>query len=122
MTPIVLALLAVAQPECEGAVSQPQLNACASADLVRADAALNAQWLATLRRIREEASSAQAAELRVAALRSAQRVWISFRDLHCQSAHPAGIGASLDYTLGIYCRVDLTKQRTKQLAEIAREP
>ena len=122
MTPIVLPLLVAAHPDCERAVSQPDLNACASAALARADAALNEQWSATLRAVKREAGSAQTADERVAALRSAQRTWISFRDLHCQSAHPAGIGASLDYTRGIYCRVDLTEARTKQLAEIAREP
>ncbi|HEY0028660.1 MAG TPA: lysozyme inhibitor LprI family protein [Allosphingosinicella sp.] len=117
MSLFVLALLASAAPECKRAVAQPDLNACAAAAYSTADAALNRQWALTLKAVRKDDELGE----RVERLRTAQRAWVTFRDAHCDSAYYSGIGASLDYTLNIHCRTAVTKERTRQLAELARE-
>ncbi len=117
MSLLALALLAAApQPDCERADSQPEFNECALISLRAADAALNRQWAATLRAARSEDDAP-----RVARLRAAQRAWIAFRDAHCDALHFPAIGASMDYTLNIGCRTRLTEERTRQLADFARE-
>lgn len=117
MSLLALALLAAApQPDCARVINQPDANACALASLRAADAALNRQWAATLQTVRGEGGAT-----RVARLRAAQRAWIAFRDAHCDSAYFPVLGASMDYTMNIYCRIALTEDRTRQLAEIARE-
>jgi uncharacterized protein YecT (DUF1311 family) len=113
----ILALLAAAPVDCAGAVAQPELNACASQEYRRADQALNRQYAATVRAVGGEDGSAD----RLDRLRQAQRAWVTFRDAHCDSAFFSGVGASLDYTQGIWCRTELTEERTKQLAELGRE-
>ncbi|HEY0011601.1 MAG TPA: lysozyme inhibitor LprI family protein [Allosphingosinicella sp.] len=117
MSLLVLTLLAAApQPDCERAATQPEFNACALAAFRHADAALNRQWAATLQAVRSQDDAPRAARLR-----AAQRAWSAFRDAHCDSAHFGTIGASLDYTLNIYCRTRLTEERTRQLADFAME-
>jgi uncharacterized protein YecT (DUF1311 family) len=115
---LVLTLLAAApQADCARPANQPDANACAHAAFRDADAALNRQWAATLAAIRSRDDAP-----RLARLRAAQRAWIAFRDAHCDSLHFATIGASLDYTLNIYCRTRMTQERSRQLAALAREP
>jgi uncharacterized protein YecT (DUF1311 family) len=115
---LMILALSVATPlNCEEAVTQPDLNACAARAYQQADKALNRQYVATTLALRREDAAGQ----RLSRLRQAQRAWITFRDAHCDSAFLADIGASLDYTLAIECRTHLTEERTRQLAELARE-
>ena len=116
---------AALQTDCATAVSQPDINACAYAELARADDLLNGQWRLTLAAVRERsrddppAANSTTAEVRLVA---AQRAWLAFRDAHCDSVAYGEMGAQLDYTVNIHCRAELTRLRTAQLAEIAREP
>jgi len=113
------------QASCDTAVTQPDINACALAALSRADAELNRQWQVTLAAARRgEAGDVLGADGRTAAdrLLAAQRAWLAFRDAHCDSVAYGEMGAQLDYTMNIHCRAELTRQRTAQLVEIAREP
>jgi uncharacterized protein YecT (DUF1311 family) len=100
-------------PDCPGGADQPTLNACMTARLTRDDEAMNRQWRETL------AAREQGGPAGVARLRAAQRAWLAFRDAHCDSVYRAEIGASLDATMNIACRADLTEARTRELADIA---
>jgi uncharacterized protein YecT (DUF1311 family) len=114
---LLLLLAAPATPDCRRAVTQPELNACADEELKRADDRLNRQWRLVVARLERQG------ELdRLQRLREAQRAWLVFRDAHCDSLHFPDIGASLDYTQNLWCRTELTIERTEQLADLAKEP
>lgn len=105
--------------DCENAVSTVDMNACAQAELDRADVALNAAYKAALADIPEMASEAPYdAKGWEAALRASQRAWVAFRDAECND-HVAmfwtgGTGATADI-LG--CMTTKTEERTKELTE-----
>src|SRR6218665_1348085 len=100
-------------PGCPGDADQPALNACMTAALTRADEAMNRQWRDTL------AAREPAGRAGVERRRAAQRAWLAYRDAHCDSVHPAEIGASIETTLNIACRAELTEARTRAPADIA---
>lgn len=113
-----LFLLAAAHvPEdCDNAISQSEMTACAQADFARADAALNAQWKVTMaamkRRDRED-------QLGYAdALLAAQRAWLAYRDAQCVIEGYEMRDGSAQPMLVAGCKATLTRQRTKQLKDL----
>ena len=106
------------QPEldCDNAVSQTEMTGCAERDFNEADAALNAQYRKTRAAMRrsdaEYDKDQQGAE---AALVTAQRAWIQYRDGHCDAyGFQAHLG-SLEPMLIYACSAELTRARTKEL-------
>ncbi|MEP7223236.1 MAG: lysozyme inhibitor LprI family protein [Novosphingobium sp.] len=112
---ILAAALAAPSINCAKTSAQAELNECALADLTKADAALNDQWEITFRAFANQSPDD------ASRLRTAQRAWIVYRDAECDAEHPFDIGVSLDKMLNIFCRTDLTIERTRTLAELPKD-
>jgi uncharacterized protein YecT (DUF1311 family) len=118
MLVLLLALSAAQSADrCMTAMDQPTRAVCADDELARADDDLNAQWKKTLALTREH--DRKSGPKRETALIAAQRAWVTFRDGHCNSLYAAYFEANPEYIDSVHCRVQLTKERTKQLQELA---
>ena len=119
---LLLAQAAAVPVDCSGAITQQDMNWCATQDFFKADAALNAQWEITAAAMRERDADTQTLDDGrlgyFAQLLAAQRAWLEFRDAHCASAGYAARGGSMEPMLVALCRTDLTEQRTRQLQEL----
>jgi uncharacterized protein YecT (DUF1311 family) len=93
---------------CNDNSNQMQLNQCASDELARANAGLNAAYQALMKKI-EAPNQAQ--------LRDAQRAWIAFRDKECtfETGGGASQGGSIWPMMVDKCLTTLTQERTKAL-------
>jgi uncharacterized protein YecT (DUF1311 family) len=116
-------LLAASGQDCANAMTQSDMNRCATADLAKADAALNRQWKLTLAGMREadrqphkDGRPGYADQLL-----KAQRAWLAYRDAHCVSDGYVMRGGSAEPMLQAGCRARLTEERTKQLAHLIAE-
>jgi uncharacterized protein YecT (DUF1311 family) len=120
---ITLAILASAALNCADPMSQSEMTQCAAQDFARQDAALNAQWRVTLAKMqgydRGIDRSYDKRPTYSASLITAQRAWIAFRDSHCALDGMKFRGGSGEPMLVYACKVDLTKERIKQLRELA---
>jgi len=113
-----------AEPEldCDNAMAQPDLNACAYLEYERTDAALNAQWKITAAKLKEQDKGFDRTydkrpgffdtEL------AAQRAWLTYRDQHCASEGYSMRGGSAESMVISGCRAQLTEARTKQLKDL----
>ena len=120
-------LLAAAGPathdkRCDSVVT-PDLIACAQADYDRADTALNAQWQASLAKVRQWAASgaddpkSNGGLSYTQSLLTAPRAWLAYRYSECKFQIYGNAGG---HELPIYrlgCLSALTKQRTQQLKD-----
>lgn len=92
--------------------------------LRRADAQLNAQYAATMRKMKANdatnAPDAQQGPSYQQALRTAQQAWIKFRDANCVSVGYEYRGGSAELLSRRTCLTDMTKARTAELRQIAR--
>ena len=120
-----LALAAAAQaPEidCDNAMAQIELNACAYKAFERADAAMNTQWKLTSARMKEiDAGFDRSQDNRPGyfdTLLAAQRAWLTYRDKQCASEGYTMRGGSAESMVISGCREQLTKARTKELKEL----
>lgn len=120
-----LALAAVAQnPEidCDNAMAQFELNACAYKEFERADAAMNAQWKLTSAHMKEiDKDFDRTQDNRPGyfdTLLAAQRAWLTYRDQHCASEGYSMRGGSAEPMVISGCQAQLTEARTKQLKEL----
>ena len=123
-----IALAAAAQePEvdCDNAMAQFELNACAYKEYERADAAMNAQWKVTAARMKEiDADFDRSQDNRPGyfdTLLAAQRAWLTYRDQHCASEGYTMRGGSAEPMMISGCQTQLTEARTKQLKELIEE-
>ena len=114
-----VALLGAQEPDCRDPQYQAEMNRCAYLDFQAADRELNQLWpqmIAAARRadaeINREFDQAPTSE---AALRNAQRAWITFRDEHCTYEGHEARGGSMETMLYEGCRATLTRQRIEQL-------
>ncbi|KGB57449.1 lysozyme inhibitor LprI family protein [Sphingopyxis sp. LC363] len=123
-----LALAAAAQyPEidCDNAMAQFELNACAYKEYERADAAMNAQWKVTAAHMKEiDADFDRSQDNRPGyfdTLLAAQRAWLTYRDQHCASEGYTMRGGSAEPMVISGCQTQLTEARTKQLQDLLEE-
>jgi uncharacterized protein YecT (DUF1311 family) len=123
-----IALASAAQePEvdCDNAMAQFELNACAYKEYERADAAMNAQWKVTAARMKEiDADFDRSQDNRPGyfdTLLAAQRAWLTYRDQHCASEGYTMRGGSAEPMMISGCQTQLTEARTKQLKELIEE-
>lgn len=106
--------------DCKNAVTQTDMNICAARDHEAADKELNAQYKKT-----RAAMVAWDAELEgdqkgaEKALLKSQRAWIDYRDGECAAEGFQARGGSLEPMLVSGCMAKLTRQRTKELADLA---
>ena len=92
-------------PDCGSGV-QSDLNACANASYRAADADLNRAY----QRLIGPLSGAERTRLV-----EAQRAWLRYRDLECDSATMDSEGGSIRPMLVLGCMEHLTRQRTEEL-------
>jgi len=110
MIALALLLAAAAASDCDrDDNTQSEMNACALESFNEADAGLNAQWKLTFQAFRKRSVED------AARLRDAQRAWIVYRDAECDAEYPFDLGVSLDKMLHIYCRTEMTVERTERL-------
>jgi uncharacterized protein YecT (DUF1311 family) len=113
-----LTLPAAAQEvDCANAMAQQDLNQCAYADWEAADAELNNAYRNAIVHLKEwDASLPQDEQGGAAALKEAQRAWITFRDKACEAEGYAMKGGSAEPLLIYGCMRQLTEERTDHLA------
>jgi len=106
--------------DCANAYTQQDMNACAAQDFAAADRDLNAAYgeaRAAMRLIDADLSASErGAE---AALRDAQRAWITFRDNACLAEGFQMRGGSAEPLLVFGCKERLTQQRASDLWSLA---
>jgi len=105
--------------DCINAVSQQEMNLCAEADWQVADAELNRAYKAVVAEMRAMDASLpvelQGAE---AALRTAQRAWITYRDGNCEVSGFPMRGGSAEPLLVYGCLRQMTENRTAELWDL----
>ena len=112
-----LTLPAAAQDiDCANAVTQQDMNQCAYADWESADAKLNAAYKRAMAVMTQwDADLPEAEQGGAAALKEAQRAWITFRDKACEAEGYAMKGGSAEPLLVYGCMRLLTEERTAHL-------
>jgi uncharacterized protein YecT (DUF1311 family) len=105
--------------DCEDVQTQMEMTYCAEQDFAEADELLNTQYKQS-RQITKAFDEDAISELQGAdaALVTAQRAWVAFRDAHCASYGYQARGGSMEPMLIYACQADLTRQRTEQLKEL----
>lgn len=118
---VLIGLAALAQPaqaqqdvDCKDPQTQMAMNMCAGQDYQAADEELNAVW-AELREARQGRPSWQP-------ILDAQRLWIPFRDAHCEAEAAPYEGGSIQPLIRLSCLAVVTQQRTAQLRELLIQP
>jgi uncharacterized protein YecT (DUF1311 family) len=126
MISILFFSLASLQPmteaECENAMSQMEMNACATQRFERADAELNQLYRQQIAAARASDRSPDSGRSEgddrpgdEETLREAQRAWVAFRDAHCRGEGYAERGGSMEPMVYEDCRARLTRERIAQL-------
>lgn len=102
--------------DCANAVTQMEMNQCAYDDWEAADTDLNAAYKRALTLLKGwDADLPKAEQGGAAALKEAQRAWITFRDKACEVEGYAMKGGSAEPLLVYGCMRQLTEDRTAQL-------
>lgn len=110
--------------DCKDAQTQSDMNICAAQDYEAADKVLNRQWLATKKAatawddVVAGEGRARGAEER---LLKAQRAWLAYRDSQCETLGFSFEGGSIQPLVVSNCLADLTRKRTEELGQLAKE-
>lgn len=114
---LLLAMPAGAQDlDCENAMAQQEMNACAAQDYDEADAALNAAYKQARAAMKTLDANLEPADRGAeAALLAAQRAWLPYRDAACASEGWLMHGGSAEPLVVYGCLATLTRQRTQDL-------
>jgi len=116
---IALVMAAASAP----AQSQSDLNGQTANDLMKADAAMNVQYRATMAAMRKmdeyDAPDAKSGPSYRQALLTSQRAWLTFRDAECVVEGNSFRGGSGQNMAVASCKATLTRQRTAQLKAAA---
>lgn len=109
--------------DCNNAMTQHDMNACANKDYEAADARLNTQWKLT-KKAMADVDSELDETLKGAskALLEGQRAWIAYRDAQCTLEGFEARGGSMEPMLVSGCLAELTDARTKELKALADGP
>ncbi len=119
---VLLPLAAEAQNtvDCRDPQTQTAMNICAAQDYKAADAELNRVYRTAVRAMKEtDADLPPDLKGAEAALRSAQRAWIPFRDKSCEVEGFEARGGTMESLLVSTCLAHMTRKRTKELKDIA---
>lgn len=105
--------------DCANAQNQLDVNQCAYQDWQSADDDLNAAYKAAMQLLKSwDAGAPVADQGAAAALREAQRAWITFRDNACAAEGFAMRGGSAETLLIHGCMRALTEERTNHLTSL----
>lgn len=103
--------------DCRNPITQADLNQCTYQDWQVADAALNASYADAVSMARQmDSYGGIGAE---EGLRAAQRAWVAFRDLACETEGKLAEGGSMQPMLVSGCMLRLTVLRTDDLLYFA---
>ena len=95
---------------CDKASTQLELNQCTAEQYKKADASLNALYKeigSDLARNNDAAA--------VGKLKAAERVWLKYRDLHCDAARHQFKGGSMSPMIWADCMTGVTLNRIQEL-------
>jgi uncharacterized protein YecT (DUF1311 family) len=110
--------LAAQQIDCAAPVSQLDLTRCAERDWQRADVELNTAYKMAIAKARkDDAGLSDEQKGAEAALRTAQRAWIPFRDAACEYEGFRVRGGSAEPMVVYFCLARLTQQRVQDLSD-----
>jgi uncharacterized protein YecT (DUF1311 family) len=121
LLPLVAALLAApaafAQDiDCDNAMVQSDITACAAEDFKSADGDLNETYAQAVEAMKEidsyQPEGDRGAE---EALRVAQRAWLPYRDATCAAEGWTMHGGTMEQTVVYGCLADVTRARTEAL-------
>ncbi len=98
-----------AAPDCDNAMTQSDMNACAYQDYQAADEALNETYAWAMKRARAYENGSDTA------LRTAQRAWIPYRDAACAAEAKLYEGGSIRPLIEYSCLATLTKRRSDDM-------
>ncbi len=101
--------------DCARAVTQMEMNFCAEQDWQAADRVLNAAYAEAMAALKawDRANAGPFPE--ADRLKKAQRAWISYRDLACESEGYPMRGGTAEPLLIYGCLARMTEARTKDL-------
>lgn len=92
---------------CGDAETQDVMNACFALEFDNANREMNSTLEAVLKQLDTNEQSG---------VRAAQKAWMQYRDLHCQTVGAIRVGVgSLAPTEVNTCKADLTKARTREI-------
>jgi uncharacterized protein YecT (DUF1311 family) len=115
---LLLAAAPVTEKDC-GDLAQQPMNQCFGRVFERADAEMAAQYRIAAAAMKEADRELDRSNDRqpgyYATLLAAQRAWLTYRDRHCLGASFEARGGSLAPTLDSLCKIELTRDRTRQL-------
>lgn len=99
--------------ECETAIDQATMNACADESFKKADAALNAVY----KKLQSRKLDDEEAQKRLV---DAERAWVAFRDAECSFDAADNLGGSLYPAVYAECLERITRARIEQLERYLR--
>ncbi|WP_075289567.1 lysozyme inhibitor LprI family protein [Pararhizobium arenae] len=106
--------------DCANAMTQMEINICASRDYEAADKELNAQWAKTRKVMVDwDAELEEQNKGAVDSLMKAQRAWIEYRDGQCDAVGYSVWGGTMYPAVVAGCLADLTRKRTEELKDLA---
>ncbi|WP_188079868.1 lysozyme inhibitor LprI family protein [Neorhizobium sp. P12A] len=109
-----------AQVDCKNAVTQTDMNICADRDYKAADAELNVQYKETrATMVSWDADLDDDLKGAEKALLKAQRAWVDYRDGECEAEGFEARGGTMEPMLVSACLASVTRERTKQLKQLA---
>lgn len=119
----VLALAALIQtadptpPECVDAITTPQVNACAAAEVERDREVMNRYFAAAIARVREEAEDAGRLNERSLEenLAASQADWERYAESACAAVYHRWSGGTIRTVMALGCMGQLVRQRTHNL-------
>ena len=113
-------LLAQGTPNCNEPRTQMEMNICAGQEYRAADAELNKVYKAVIAQMKDM-DSGLPPELKGAekTLRKAQRAWIPYRDMACETYGFQARGGTMERMLVAECLGKMTRRRTKDLKDVA---
>jgi uncharacterized protein YecT (DUF1311 family) len=92
---------------CDAAATQLELNQCYGEQFRKADAHLNKIYASLLKQLGNGTA--------VQKLKMAEKVWIRYRDLHCEAARSGFEGGSISPMVWAQCMAATTDHRIEEL-------
>lgn len=115
--------VAATQDECANPEQQQQMNYCAAQEFWKLDAELTKTYeeaLAYTAKMDKEMPPPEAPDLKTEteALTIAEKAWLQYRDAHCDGMGYHARGGTLEPLLVGNCKIELTRNRLKELKDI----
>lgn len=104
------------EADCSDPQNQMEINICAEQDWQDQDARLNDEYQSAIDRAKEFDAGGYSEDSAVAALKTAQRAWLPFRDGNCAAEAFAMKGGSGEAMIYYGCMAAMTATRADELA------